>query len=126
MVRFSPNEKGEYTYQLFVNDAGGKGESAVAKFAAIDSEHHGWIRPSTVNPHYFVHDDGTAYYGVGVYSPWGNDMQRFDNFAEHNATLFAIWDITYGGFIHRNEATQSHPNIPLFIILIEEEEKLYL
>ncbi|MHC4913383.1 MAG: DUF5060 domain-containing protein, partial [Planctomycetota bacterium] len=99
-VRFSPDEKGEYTYRLFVKDAGGKGESDKAKFTAIDSEHHGWIKPSTVNPHYFVHDDGTSYYGVGVYSPWRNDMQRFDKFAEHNANLFAIWDITYGGFVN--------------------------
>jgi hypothetical protein len=68
-VRFSPNETGAYTYRLFVNDAGGKGESAEAEFTVVDSEHHGWIKPSTVNPHYFVHDDGTSYYGVGVYSP---------------------------------------------------------
>jgi hypothetical protein len=99
-VRFSPAEQGEYSYLLFVNDAGGTGESSMAKFTVVGSEHHGWIRPSTVNPHYFVHDDGTSYYGVGVYSPWRNDMQRFDNFAEHNANLFAIWDINYGGFIN--------------------------
>ncbi len=99
-VRFSPSETGEYTYQLFVSDAGDKGESAVDNFTAIESEHHGWIKPSTVNPHYFIHDDGTSYYGVGVYSPWRNDMERFDNLAEHKANLFAIWDITYGGFVN--------------------------
>lgn len=99
-VRFSPGETGEYRYRLYVNDAGGTGESPSATFTAIGSDHHGWIKPSTVNPHYFVHDDGTSYYGVGVYSPWRNDMERFDNFAEHDANLFAIWDITYGGFIN--------------------------
>ena len=99
-VRFSPNETGEYSYQLYVDDAGGRGESAEAKFTAIESEHHGWIKPSTVNPHYFVHDDGKSFYGVGVYSPWRNDMQRFDKYAEHDANLFAIWDITYGGFVN--------------------------
>lgn len=99
-VRFSPGETGEYSYQLFVKDVGGKGESETAKFKAVESEHHGWIKPSSVNPHYFVHDDGTSYYGVGVYSPWRNDMKRFDTYAEHNANLFAIWDITYGGFVN--------------------------
>ena len=99
-VRFSPNETGVYTYQLFVEDAGGSGESAVASFTAVDSEHRGWIKPSSVNPHYFVHDDGSSYYGVGVYSPWRNDLQRLDNFADHHANLFAIWDITYGGFVN--------------------------
>ncbi|MBN2775632.1 MAG: DUF5060 domain-containing protein [Prolixibacteraceae bacterium] len=99
-VRFSPNETGEYSYRLFVVDAGGKGESQPGSFQAIESQHHGWIRPSTINPHYFVHDDGTSYYGVGVYSPWQNNMQRFENFAEHKANLFALWDITYGGFVN--------------------------
>jgi len=99
-VRFSPNEIGEYTYRLHVKDAGGSGESQPGSFQAVESEHHGWIRPSNINPHYFVHDDGTSYYGVGVYSPWRNDLGRFDNMAEHGANLFAIWDITYGGFVN--------------------------
>jgi hypothetical protein len=99
-VRFSPDETGTYTYRFFVSDVGGQGESAEATFESIESEHHGWIRPSTVNPHYFAHDDGTSYYGVGVYSPWRNDMERFDTYAEHDANLFAIWDITYGGFVN--------------------------
>ncbi len=99
-VRFSPGETGAYTYQLFVDDSGMMGESAEASFTAIESEHHGWIMPSDKNPHYFTHDDGTSFYGVGVYSPWRNDMERFDKFAEHDANLFAIWDITYGGFVN--------------------------
>lgn len=99
-VRFSPAEEGEYSYQLFVNDAGSAGETSVAHFTSIDSEHHGWIRPSTVNPHYFVYEDGTSYYGVGVYSPWRNNLQRFDHMAKYDASLFAIWDITYGGFVN--------------------------
>jgi len=99
-LRFSPGEIGEYSYQVFVNDGGRQGKSDPSVFGALESEHHGWIRPSSVNPHYFSHDDGTSYYGVGVYSPWRNDMQRFETFAEHGANLFAIWDITYGGFVN--------------------------
>jgi hypothetical protein len=99
-VRFSPAETGEYTYQLFVEDDGKHGKSVSARFTAIESEHHGWIKPSENNPHYFVYEDGKTYYGIGVYSPWRNDMQRFETYAEHDANLFAIWDITYGGFIN--------------------------
>ena len=97
-IRFSPNETGAYKYQVFVRDAGGTGESTINKFIATESSHHGWIKPSVKNPHYFVHDDGTSFYGVGVYSPWGNDQSRFDTYAKNNANLFAIWDINYGGF----------------------------
>lgn len=108
-VRFSPGETGIYRYQVFVKDAGGTGESAAAEFRAVESEHHGWIRPSTVNPHYFAYDDGTTYYGVGVYSPWRNNMERFETFAEHDANLFAIWDITYGGFVNGTGLIEEEP-----------------
>ncbi|MFC2089599.1 DUF5060 domain-containing protein, partial [Bacteroidota bacterium] len=99
-VRFSPNETGEYSYRLYVDDAGGSGTSKPGSFTAIESEHKGWIKPSEVNPHYFVYDNGGTYYGVGVYSPWRNTMEKFETYAEHKANLFAIWDITYGGFVN--------------------------
>ncbi len=99
-LRFSPDETGTYSYRLYVNDAGASGRSDMATFGAVESGHHGWIRPSVVNPRYFAHDDGTTFYGVGVYSPWRNTMERFDTYAEHGANLFAIWDITYGGFVN--------------------------
>ena len=99
-IRFSPNEMGEYKYQVFAKDAGGTGESALATFTAVNSEHRGWIKPAEKNPRYFQHDDGTSFYAIGVYSPWGNSLQRFETFAKHNANLLAIWDITYGGFVN--------------------------
>lgn len=99
-LRFSPNKTGEWQYQVFVKDAAGTGNGVVQSFTAVDSEHHGWIKPSTRNPHYFVHDDGTSYYGIGVYSPWGNNQSRFDTFSENKANLFALWNINYGGFVN--------------------------
>ncbi len=76
-IRFSPNETGTYNYLVFVNDAGGNGETAPAKFTAVESAHHGWIKPAVKNPRYFMHDDGTSFYGIGVYSPWGNSVRTF-------------------------------------------------
>ena len=99
-VRFSPNETGDYNYRIFVRDAGGIGETSIAKFTATESSHHGWIKPSEKNPHYLVQDDGTSFYGVGVYSPWGNNQSRFDTYFKNNANLIAIWDIDYGGFMN--------------------------
>jgi hypothetical protein len=99
-IRFSPGETGAYSFRVFVEDGGKSGESGLFGFTATESKHPGWIRPSDVNPHYFVYDDGSTYYGVGVYSPWRNNMQRFETYAEHGANLFAIWDITYGGFVN--------------------------
>ncbi len=99
-IRFAPAKTGQWRYQVYINDAGRMAKAEPEFFQVIESEHHGWIRPSEKNPHYFVHDDGTSYYALGVYSPWRNDEERFRTFAEHQANLFAIWDIGYGGFVN--------------------------
>ncbi len=99
-IRFSPNETGTYKYQVFVENNGKKGNSDSHSFEAINSEHSGWIKQSEVNPRYFAHDDGSTYFAVGVYSPWRNNQERFDTYVKHNANLFAIWDIGYGGFVN--------------------------
>jgi hypothetical protein len=99
-VRFSPNETGSYLYRLFVNNHGRSGSSGTGSFNAIDSDHSGWIRQSESNPRYFSHDDGTSWYAAGVYSPWRNTQERFDRYAKYNANFFALWNITYGGFVN--------------------------
>jgi hypothetical protein len=108
-IRFSPNETGDYKYRIFVKDAGGTGESAISGFTAVNSEHHGWIKPSVKNPHYFQHDDGTSFYAVGVYSPWGNSPQRFETLAKYDANFMAIWDISYGGFVNSSGIIEEEP-----------------
>jgi hypothetical protein len=102
-IRFSPGTVGHWKYQVFVRDGEAAGESASASFTAADSNRHGWIHPSKKNPHYFARDDGTSYYGVGAYSPWGNNANTFGAFAENNANLFAIWNINYGGYINGSD-----------------------
>ncbi|HUX97304.1 MAG TPA: DUF5060 domain-containing protein [Bacteroidales bacterium] len=99
-IRFSPRETGEYKFHVYVKDGSATGETEGSSFTAVDSEHHGWIKPSEKNPHYFTYDDGTTYYGVGAYSPWGNDEKVFRTFVENKANFFAIWDINYGGFVN--------------------------
>ena len=99
-LRFSPSRTGDWSYEVYVHDAGGTGKTERAFFNVIESDHHGWIRPSVKNRHYFTHDDGTSYYAIGVYSPWGNTAERFRTFADHKANFFAIWDIGYGGFVN--------------------------
>jgi hypothetical protein len=99
-IRFSPGETGEYKFQIFVKDGTEIAQSKVASFSAVASEHHGWIKPSVKNPHYFTHDDGTSFYAVAVYSPWGNNQKVFDTYIDNGANLLAIWDIDYGGFVN--------------------------
>ncbi|MFW6290378.1 MAG: DUF5060 domain-containing protein [Mariniphaga sp.] len=99
-IRFSPRETGQYQYRIVVNNRDKQGKTKSSAFTAVDSEHKGWIKQSDVNPHYFMHDNGSTFFAVGVYSPWRNNRERFDNYIKHDANFFAIWDIGYGGFVN--------------------------
>jgi hypothetical protein len=98
-VRFSPGTVGQWEYRMFVRNGGREAESDAAKFTAVGSKRHGWIRPSKKNPHYFARDDGTSYYGVGAYLPWNDNTGAYTAFAASNANFIAIWNINYGGYV---------------------------
>jgi hypothetical protein len=99
-IRFSPNEAGLWHYTLTAKTATATEQSIAYQFTAVTSEHHGWIRVSSENPHYLVYDDGTVYYGVGMYTPWRNTIATFDILEEYGANLFGIWNIMYGGLVN--------------------------
>jgi len=101
-VRFSPDVTGQWEYKVYVQDDSREGESKTRTFTAVDSEHKGWIKTSHNNPHYFMYDDSSSFYGTAVYSPWGNTQERFETFAEHGANLMGLWNINYGGFVNQH------------------------
>ncbi len=80
MVRFSPTEKGTWRYIVSVTDSEGTGRSRTGTFTAIDSPHHGFIRIAP-NRWYLRYDDGTSFYGVGL---WYNDS--YEQFNEGRIT----------------------------------------
>lgn len=98
-VRFAPDEIGTWRYSLQATDIDGTGSSEEYTFKAVESEHHGWLKVSTENPHYLMHDDSTAFYGVGVSFPWGvNDgSQGLAALEASGANMFYYWNITYSG-----------------------------
>lgn len=94
-IRFSPNETGKWSYTLKVVDLAGIAQSEPYSFDAIESVHHGWIRASEKNPHYFQCDDGTSFYGVGVYYPWQVTSSGLDLLAAAGANFWGYWNIMY-------------------------------
>ena len=96
-VRFSPNEAGTWTYQLNAINNLSTARSEEYTFEAVVSGHHGWIEASETNPHYFEHDDGTSFYGVGVFYPWpGHGAQDgLDLLEISGANFWGLWNITY-------------------------------
>lgn len=108
-VRFAPNETGEWDYQLKVYTATDSCASDRFTFQVSESEHHGWIKVSPDNPHYFMHDDGTSFYGVGPYYPWGvnNGSTGLAQLEKYGANFWGYWNIPYGGEIRIIESMQS-------------------
>jgi hypothetical protein len=98
-ARFAPNETGIWNFYLKATAATGTAQTASASFTAITSSYPGWIHVSSINPHYLIHDNGSGYYGVGVYSPWGNSVERLDDMESYDANMFGIWNIMYGGLV---------------------------
>jgi len=75
MVRFSPTEKGIWRYVVSVTDSEGTGKSRVGTFTAIESPHYGFVKIAP-NQRYLRYDDGTSFYGVGM---WYNDSYELFN-----------------------------------------------
>ncbi|MEA3224328.1 MAG: DUF5060 domain-containing protein, partial [Planctomycetota bacterium] len=69
MARFSPAEVGAWTYVVHVRDKNGTANGQPGTFTAGPSAHHGFIRVAD-NRRYLRYDDGTPFYGIGL---WYND-----------------------------------------------------
>ena len=98
MVRFSPKEKGTWRYVVKVTDSHGTAQSRAGTFEAVDSSHHGFITVAQ-NQRYLRHDDGTSFYGVGM---WYNDSyeqfndgriteEGLDNLKERGANFISFF-----------------------------------
>ena len=69
MVRFTPMESGEWTYEVHVKDRQGTADGGRGRFVVTDSPHHGFVGIAP-NNRYLQYTDGTTFFGVGL---WYND-----------------------------------------------------
>jgi len=75
-VRFAPDETGTWRVVVKVRDREGTAESKAREIPVAASEHRGFVRLAG-NQRYFRFDDGTPFYGVGL---WYNDgYEQFDH-----------------------------------------------
>jgi len=96
-VRFAANEIGQWQYMLSVKTSTREGQSTVETFSVTESEYHGWIRVSPVNPHYFIFDDGSPFYGIGPYYPWqvDNGPNGLGLLQNSGCNFWGYWNIMY-------------------------------
>ncbi|MBU4459414.1 MAG: DUF5060 domain-containing protein [Verrucomicrobia bacterium] len=66
-MRFAPASPGVYRWALRLRNAGQTVTSPERTFTAVAAPgHHGHLRVSRRNPHYFEFDDGTSFFGIGM------------------------------------------------------------
>lgn len=94
-LRFSPDEVGEWTYQLRVRDVHGEAEDELRQFMVVPSRHHGWITNNDDNVRFLDYHDGTSFYGVGVAYPWGITEWGLDQIAASGGNLVTYWNGNY-------------------------------
>lgn len=69
MARLAPTEVGVWKYVVHVRDKHGTAGSKPGSFTVIPSAHHGFVKIAP-NGRYLQYDDGTSFYGIGL---WYND-----------------------------------------------------
>jgi hypothetical protein len=77
LVRFSPDETGEWSYIVSVTDRTGTVNSDTRTFNVVPSVYHGPIRIAE-NKRYLEHADGTPWFGVGLWYNGENDTEVLD------------------------------------------------
>lgn len=65
MVRFVPDETGEWTYAAELSGSGPSVRRS-GSFRCVASPHRGFLRISSRNPYRLEYDDGTPFYPIGV------------------------------------------------------------
>lgn len=100
VVRFSPNQPGDWQFKIVSEDSGGAGESAVQSFMVAESDNPGFMRVSETDDRYFEFEDGTYFSGLGynmnyrdldwIY-PIASNEPHFQIMAENGIELVRIW-----------------------------------
>lgn len=94
-VRFAPDETGDWTYGLRVQDRRGETAGGEGAFTVTASDHKGWLTLSADNPRFLAYRDGSGFYGVGVAYPWGITEHGLDQIAAAGGNLITYWNGNY-------------------------------
>ena len=64
-VRFAPREIGRYTWRLTLQDRSGKITGGEGEFTTVAPQTPGFVRRSSVDPHYLAFENGQGYFPIG-------------------------------------------------------------
>ncbi len=93
-LRFTPNEAGQWAYQLSVKNPLGSVTAPAQTFRVEAPVSDGFVRVDPKDPTYFSFDSGRFYYPIGQNTAWDRDENYRKMFAamkEHGETWARIW-----------------------------------
>ena len=136
-IRFTPSQVGEWRYQITVTDEHGTSLPQEGSFTVTPSDLHGWILPGDqVNPaysgHYFVHHDGTPFYGVGHCEALNilidgfsveNGLGLFDTMKAAQENFVVWWPLYSNSPVNQRYDDYSVTNLKLIDTVLQDAEK---
>jgi len=106
LVRFAPNQEGNWSYRITAQDNSGTTQSPTVNFSVNASSSHGFIRVGKNDSRYFEFDDGTYFPGLGYNMNWnhiswdnpvgdvntqGSNAYNFKKMGENGIQLVRLW-----------------------------------
>jgi len=114
LVRFSPDETGEWSYLVSVTDRNGTTSSEAGTFKVIPSAFHGPIRIGQ-NKRYLEQADGTPWFGVGLWYNGDNNTDVLDELRRKGANFISRFITpleTWGTGLGRRQHCLVYQSIP--------------
>jgi hypothetical protein len=136
-IRFTPSQEGLWTYSMTVRDARGNSLPYLGELPVASSDLHGWIQPGhlfdpSYTGRYFVHHDGTPFYGVGHadalnilidgFDPT-EGVRLFDVMKEANENYVVWWPLYTNSPVNSSYEDYSVANMKVIDMVVRDAEK---
>jgi hypothetical protein len=136
-IRFTPSQEGLWTYFIAVRDSRGSSLPHLGEFTVTPSDLHGWIQPghlfdAAYSGRYFVHHDGTPFYGVGHADALNilidgfdetEGVRLFDAMKEANENYVVWWPLYTNSPVGSSYDDYSVANMKVIDMIVKDAEK---
>lgn len=114
-VRFTPSLTGNYSVQIFAQDASGSTQVAAGSFTVTDSANKGFIRVAAADSRYFEYDNGDLYWPIGPAEEWRTNTPGTMNLKRTWLGGMGIYSTNWARWKssaeqHGNEGVKEHLN----------------
>ena len=136
-IRFTPSQEGLWTYSITARDSRGNSLPHLGELTVTPSDLHGWIQPGHLfDPSYsgrfFVHHDGTPFYGVGHadalnilidgFDPT-EGVRLFDTMKAANENYVVWWPLYSNSPVNSSYDDYSVANMKVIDMVVKDAEK---